>query len=193
VAATFARRIGTALRPIRPGARGLASYRPGLVHAPGVIVVDSPAFGHGGDIPARFTADGLGLWPPLRWTGAPPDAESLVLLVEDADVPFFRPLTHAILHSIPPDATELPEGAIPRRMREPNADGSAAGRNGFGAAGWLPPSPVPGHGPHRYAFQLFALSGRPAFAWPPSRGRLLRVIAPMVIAKGALIGRCERV
>lgn len=192
MAHSLAHRIGAALRPIRPGARGLATRRPAFDGAPAVITLDSPAFGHGGEIPARFTADGEGVSPPLTWRGLPDGAEFLALLVEDADVPFVRPLTHAILHSIPSSAAGLAEGAIPRRQHEPNPDGSAPGRNGIGVVGWLPPSPPPGHGAHRYAFQLFALSGHPRFDWPPGRGYLLRTIAPMVLAKGVLIGRYER-
>ena len=56
----------------------------------------------------------------------------------------------------------------------------------------LAPSPPPGHGPHRYAFQVFALGVRPVFAYPPGRSKLLSVIRPHLLAQGRLIGTYER-
>src|ERR1700744_5555259 len=47
----------------------------------------SPAFGHGGEIPTKYTADGQDVSPPLEWTGVPPRAESLALIVDDPDAP----------------------------------------------------------------------------------------------------------
>ena len=58
--------------------------------------------------------------------------------------------------------------------------------------GWLAPSPVPGHGPHRYAFQLFAADAIPAFQHPPSRGQLIRALRPHLLAAARLIGVYQR-
>ncbi|MDP9096084.1 MAG: YbhB/YbcL family Raf kinase inhibitor-like protein, partial [Pseudomonadota bacterium] len=56
------------------------------------------------------------------------------------------------------------------------------------AAGWTPPAPPPGHGPHRYAFQVFALDDRPLFRHPPHRGRLMRAIREHILAQGCIVG-----
>lgn len=188
----FAHMVGRMLRPFRPGPRAFASRRPDFAARPASIVLDSPVFEDNGPIPDRYTAYGEGLSPPLAWRDLPPATASLVLLVEDADAPFPWPLVHAILVGIPPSLSRLAEGAIPPVQRGPAADGWLAGRNSVGRSGWLQIMPPPGHGPHRYGFQLFALDAAPAFAWPPGREFMLKTIAPHVIGRGELIGLYRR-
>lgn len=185
------RSLGEALRPVRPGVAMLSSgkFSGFLGHA---ITVSSPAFTDGQPMPVRFTQDGENLSPPLRWEGLPAQTQSTVLLVEDADIPLLRPLVHLIVHSIPPDKTEFAEGEIPLRLTGAASDGWSCGRNALGRPGWTAPTPPPGHGPHRYAFQVFALDARPRFAYPPGRAMLLRTIRPHLLAQGRLIGTYER-
>lgn len=185
------RPVGHALRPVRPGPMMLATSRwSGFLGY--ALRVSSPAFADGGPLPVRFTNDGDARFPPLVWEGLPPQTVSVALLVEDADVPSFRPLVHCIVHGIPPRVTELAEGAVPHRLRGMSPEGWACGRNALARPGWLAPSPPPGHGPHRYAFQVFALGARPVFDHPPGRSRLLSAIRPHVLAQGRLIGTYER-
>ncbi len=179
--------IGQALRPVRPGLRAVAST--GLSSAP--LGLTSPAFADGQPMPRRFTADGEGLSPPLAWLGLPAATRSLAVLVEDADAPFPRPLVHLVLHGLAPDIEGLEEGAVPLRRRVPDPR-FEVGYNSFYRCGWLPPSPVPGHGPHRYVFQLFALRAAPGFSRIPGRPALLRAIAPLLLAQGQIIGTYER-
>lgn len=186
------RTIGHALRNVRPGPMLLATGR--LSGSLGYALrVSSPAFGDGQPMPVRFTQDGDSVFPPLRWEGLPPQTLSTVLLVEDADIPNFRPLVHLIVHSIPPDVTELDEGEVPLRLRGQSPRGYACGRNALGRPGWTAPTPPPGHGPHRYAFQVFALDARPGFPYPPGRALLMRTIRSHIIAQGRMIGTYERV
>ncbi len=185
------RSLGEALRPVRPGVAMLSSSKfSGFLGF--AITVSSPAFADGQPIPVRFTQDGENLSPPLRWEGLPAPTQSVVLLVEDADIPLLRPLVHLIVHSIPPDRTEFAEGEIPLRVTGTGPGGWACGRNALGRPGWMAPSPPPGHGPHRYAFQIFALDARPHFNYPPGRAMLLRTIRPHLLAQGRLIGTYER-
>lgn len=179
--------IGSALRPLRPGVDALASSRLERF-LPLSIKVTSPAFGESDPIPSVFTADGAGRFPGVFWDGLPPQTVSVALLVEDADIPFFRPVTHLIVHSILPDLGGLEPGSVKARQRGRTKAGWACGRNFLGATGWTPPSPPPGHGPHRYAFQVFALGERPDFLHPPGRAALLREIRPHLLAQGRLIG-----
>src|SRR5437879_1933417 len=43
----------------------------------------STAFPPGGEIPAKYTCEGQDVSPPLAWTGVPPNAKSLVLIIDD--------------------------------------------------------------------------------------------------------------
>ena len=184
--------IGALLRPIRPGVDALASSRLAQ-DVEASLTVTSPVFKEGDAIPRVFTADGEGRFPGVFWAGLPPQTQSVVLFVQDADIPFFRPVTHAIVHSIDPALGGLEPGSVPTRLRGRSAAGWACGRNFLGATGWTPPSPPPGHGGHRYAFQVFALSNRPAFPYPPGRAGLMRLIRPHMVAQGRLIGTYKRV
>ena len=75
-------------------------------------------------------------------------------MVEDADSPTPNPLVHAIVVNLPPGDTRLVEAALPSQGNE-GQDTVHAGRNSGLQAAWLPPDPPPGHGVHRYAFQLY--------------------------------------
>jgi Raf kinase inhibitor-like YbhB/YbcL family protein len=69
----------------------------------------SPAFSDAQRIPRRFTCDGEDLSVPLRWSDAPADTRSFVLLCEDPDAPS-GVWHHWAVYDIPPDQTELAEG-----------------------------------------------------------------------------------
>jgi hypothetical protein len=148
------------------------------------------AFANGGRLPERFTADGEGISPPLFWTGVPEGTERLVLIVEDPDAPTPSPLVHAVVWGLPHDG-ELKEGAI-RADGARRGDGSDVGRNSYFGEGWLPPDPPTGHGPHHYAFQLFAIGPGPDVRGNPGRGDIVKAMAGRVLAAGVLTGIYSR-
>ncbi len=178
--------IGRSLRTVRPGLGRVAGARFGEPS----FALGSVAFDDGAAMPVRFTADGAGLSPPLHWSGLPPGTAALALLVEDADPPLPRPLVHMVLYALPPTLNGLAEGAVP--LRHAQSRMFAAGRNSFGRRGWLPPSPVPGHGLHRYVFQLFALSAPFAPRRVPGRGAVMLAVRRSRLGMGRLIGTYER-
>jgi Raf kinase inhibitor-like YbhB/YbcL family protein len=184
--------LGNALRNVRAGADKLCIVQPELGGSFGTIDLSSPAFADGGALPPRFTADGEGMSPPLVWTDVPEGTTSLALIVEDPDAPSPQPLVHAIVWNIPPSERRLAEGAI-RADGAGGPDGRDVGRNSYFAEGWLPPDPPTGHGPHRYAFQLFALSGAAGDpGTTPGRGALVQAMAGRVLAAGLLTGTYSR-
>ncbi len=184
--------IGHALRNQRAGLDSIAFNLIDLRQGTAALQVRSLAFADHAPIPVPYTADGEGLSPPLQWSGVPAGAVSLALIVEDADAPTPRPLVHAIVVDLPPGDGALPEGALD----SDDHAGSGAlrvGRNSYLQTGWIAPDPPPGHGPHRYAFQLFALAEGPAFASDtPGREALLDALRARAIASGCLIGTYER-
>ena len=182
--------VGRALRSIRPGTEALVSQDDAFADVPDIIAITSTAFAADGAIPPRYTEDGDKISPPLEWIGVPPEAQALVLLVEDADSPTFRPLVHAILGDLPPRDGVLAEGELPSSGS--GGERFGMGRNSFLSHGWLPPDPPRGHGPHRYAFQMFALDEVPSFAKAPGRSALVAALRGHVIARGVLTGTYSR-
>lgn len=111
----------------------------------------SPAFRNNGAIPSDYTRDGDNTSPPLRWSDAPEEAKSFMLVVED-QAPPTGALRHWVVHSLGPEQRELRVGA--------GSGGSSAGRQGvndFGEVGYDGPEPPPGGGVHNYHFRLLAL------------------------------------
>ncbi|MFN2590888.1 MAG: YbhB/YbcL family Raf kinase inhibitor-like protein, partial [Actinomycetota bacterium] len=110
--------------------------------------VTSPAFSDGGTIPTRFTCDGPGISPPLRWAESKP-AEEFVLVVTDPDAPGGT-FVHWTAYAIGQNADSIGEGQGPA--------GAKQGQNDFGTAGYGAPCPPPGDDAHRYVFTVYALS-----------------------------------
>jgi Raf kinase inhibitor-like YbhB/YbcL family protein len=174
-------KLGHLIRPLRAGDKGLALNR---VHAPHTIELTSDSFTDRSDMPQRFTADGDGVEPGLSWRNLPDATAELLLVVQDPDAPLPFPIVHAIVTGIAPNAPGLPQGAWERF--------GAHGPNTFLQRGFLPPAPVPGHGPHHYVFQLFALDRRTRFDAPPHLSSVIKAIAGHVLACGVLVGQYER-
>ena len=181
--------IGHALRGQRAGLDKIAFQAIDLRAGMAQIAVTSLAFVDHAPIPERYTADGAGVSPPLQWSGVPDGAQSLVVIVEDADAPTPQPLVHAIAVDLAGEDGALGEGALPSSNHEGN--GVRTGRNSMLQAAWLPPDPPPGHGVHRYAFQVFALAGG-EFDGTPGRDAVLDAISEHGLASGCLIGTYER-
>jgi Raf kinase inhibitor-like YbhB/YbcL family protein len=178
--------IGRALRRVRPGMNRIAANQEKLGGSNESLILESPAFAKDTQLPVRFTADGEGVSPPLRWSQLPEAAVSLALLVEDADSPTPAPLVHAIVVNLT-RAGELAEGAMVARD-----NGPLIGKNSFMKPGWLPPDPPRGHGIHRYAFQLFALDKVLPLADHPGRNALLEAMRGHILARGVMIATYNR-
>jgi Raf kinase inhibitor-like YbhB/YbcL family protein len=171
--------LGRKLRSWRAGDEFRVAEDIRFSQVPRTIDLRSPAFAYGEPIPASSAS------PPLAWSGVPPAAQMLVLVVEDVDAPLLRPLTHAIAYAIDPATTSLDEGAL-------GGTHVTMGYNGAGRRDYVAPAPLAGHGAHRYVFTLLAVDYVPRFDQPPTRGRLLDAIAGHVAALGELIGSLER-
>jgi hypothetical protein len=182
--------VGHALRDQRAGLDQVAFNRLSLRGGQGAIEVSSLAFVDHGPLPRLYTADGEGESPPLQWSGVPSSATSVVLIVEDADSPTPHPLVHAIAVGLPAADGSLRQGALDSDAAAPAP--ARLGRNSYLQHGWLAPDPPPGHGPHRYAFQVFALAGDVPLPETPGRDALMDVLARSVIASGMAIATYER-
>lgn len=188
------RQLGKTLRGVRPGLEAVVSHRAPATALPNVIDLRSTGFEDDDRLPARFTRDGDGLSPALTWKRAPVSAACYALLVEDPDAPWVSPIVHALVVDIPPSVRSLAEGSLPhfRDCAQPVDPSLKMGRNSFGAATWLPPAPIRGHGIHRYVFQIFAFSKVVGFRGRPTRRDLVDALGRWGCARGSLVGRYER-
>jgi Raf kinase inhibitor-like YbhB/YbcL family protein len=178
--------VGHALRGVRAGLEKIVSESEAFAAVPQVIVLESAAFEHGDAMPARYTADGAKISPPLAWSGPLADAQAFALVVEDPDAPAAEPLVHLLAWNLPPTLRQLSEG----QFRSPHHEGldDNVGRNSFLSTGWLPPDPPPGHGAHRYVFQIFALDQKLDLDGHPGRKAVVEAMTGHVLAKGLLVG-----
>jgi phosphatidylethanolamine-binding protein (PEBP) family uncharacterized protein len=191
--------LGTLLKNRRSGDSHSAWNLPNL-QGPEGLSVTSRHFGEGQPIPPDHAGKRIGgknLSPDLTWSPPPPETTDLVLVVEDLDVPMTKPAVHCLVVIDPSrldSANHLPPGALSARAP---AAGVRVLRSTIGR-GYHGPEPIKGHGPHRYTFQVFALS-RPVSSTVDGavldRARprvLLSSITAPVTARGRLTGIYER-
>lgn len=182
--------LGRALRTRRPEPSwGLASAPQLQATAP--LAVTSTAFADGAEIPGRNcgTLIGPNVSPPLAWGALPAGTETLLLILDDIDVPMAVPGIHMIA-AFSPSVGALAEGALVA-----GASGisylprSFGGRPaGPGAVGYYGPRPLPGHGPHRYGFHLVALDVPLDLTAVADQAVLLAAVDGHVLAAGTLWG-----
>ncbi len=169
----------------KPG-RDAPARREGTVHAAGAepprssdgtFRLSSPVVEDMGELPARFTGQGLGISPPLVWTGAPKNTAAFALIMDHID-PEGQPKWYWILHGIPGSCTSL---------KEDSGDVGKPGTGFRGRIGYEPPMSK-GPGARTYVITLFALSAPLAPGLPESvdRDALLAAIKGRVLASSSL-------
>lgn len=109
--------------------------------------MSSPAFQPGGALPRRYTCDGAGLSPPLRWHHMPAGSVELLLLAIDLDGGHTGAVQWAV-GGLPPSSPGIAAGSLPA--------GAVVGRNSAGEARWGGICGASGR-LHHIAFLLYAL------------------------------------
>lgn len=147
--------------------------------------LSSGNFGDSELLPAKYTCDGNDINPSLQISGVPEQAKSLVLIMEDPDVPTSirsdRMWDHWIVFNIPPDIEQIEEGTEP------------LGIHGLGTSGNLKyHGPCPPSGEHRYFFKLYALDTMLALGEGASKQEVERAMEGHVIDRAELVGKYRR-
>lgn len=145
----------------------------------------SPAFQNGEVIPAKYTCDGPNISPPLSIKDVPAAAKSLVLIMEDPDVP--RHLrkdgmwNHWLIFNIPPTTQEIKENEEP------------VGTHGLGTSNNLTYyGPCPPDREHRYFFKLYALDTKLMLPEKSTKTEIEHAMQKHVLAQTELIGHYAR-
>jgi Raf kinase inhibitor-like YbhB/YbcL family protein len=151
------------------------------------VALTSDAFADASSIPTEYTCEGQDISPPLRWSGAPVEAQAFVLLVDDPDAPGGT-FAHWLIYDLQPSTTELPAG-IPVDAVLP--DGGKQGKNDFGKIGYGGPCPPKGS-EHRYRFRIFALDAPLNLDSGKSKGDVEHAMQGHILGGGELTGRFKR-
>ena len=144
--------------------------------------LSSSAFKNKEPIPEKYTCEGKEINPPLSWTDVPPKTASLVLIMDDPDVPSYirkdQMWVHWVIYNIPPTVTEILENAS-----------SLPGVLGKGTEGKMAyQGPCPPDREHRYFFKLYALDALLKLPPGATKKEVEQKMARHVIAKSELIG-----
>src|SRR5262245_33130837 len=146
------------------------------------LQISSTAFSANGLIPSKYTCDGEGVNPPLTFASIPSKAQSLVLIVDDPDVPKnlvpSGVFDHWLIWDLPTDSKGFAEGT------------GKGGLNGTGQQGYM--GPCPPDREHRYFFKLYALDTKLTSAKISNKMDLETAMQGHIIEKAELIGRYER-
>ena len=152
----------------------------------------STAFEHNGMMPTKYTCDGdRELSPPLSISGVPETAKSLVLIMDDPDIPEVFKKSHGIsafdhwtLFNISPETRGIPEGGTV----------GTPGATTRGELKYVGPCPPPEYEPstHRYFFRLYALSAPLDLPAGATKEQVLDALAPVTLEETELIGRYSR-
>ena len=156
----------------------------GQVAAPDVpdsVRVTSPAFSDGDRLPTRFTCDGEGAVPPLRWSGGPEDPAAWAVVVDDPDAPGGT-FVHWVVLDLPPQVQALTGGTVPDPAVEPP--------NSSGDPGYTPACPPEGR--HRYRFAVYALSRPTGLTADAGLEEALTAVSSRSVARGRLVATYER-
>ena len=152
------------------------------------LKLTSIVFAHSGEIPSKYTCEGQDISPPLAWSGVPPNAKSLTLIVDDPDAP--DPASpkmtwvHWVLYNIPTSVSSLPEAT-----KQPPA-GTLLGLNDWKRTGYGGPCPPIGR--HRYFHKLYALDMVLPDLDRPSKAVLEAQMKGHVIAQAELVGTYQK-
>ena len=154
------------------------------------LTLRSDAFDDGGAIPARYTCSGQDISPPLRWSGVPANARSLVLIVDDPDAPDPKApkmtWVHWLVYNIPPQTTAFGADAATAGLPA----GAHQGRNDWGRSGYGGPCPPIGR--HRYFHKLYALDTELDGLNTPTKSKLEAAMQGHIIAQATLVGTFEK-
>lgn len=154
------------------------------------LTLQSAAFTHQGDIPAKYTCEGQDISPSLHWSGIPENAKSLVLIVDDPDAPDPQApkmtYVHWVLYNIPPTSQGLEEGMSANKLPAGTLEGINDWKNsGYGG-------PCPPIGTHRYYFKLYALDTVLPELTPGTKAQVTAGMANHIVAEASLMGTYQK-
>ena len=144
------------------------------------------AFKEGGIIPSTYTCEGKNVNPPLVISDVPSGTKSLVLIMDDPDVPHTIRADgvwdHWLLFNIPPHTTTIDENSTPAECVEGK---TTYGQTHYGG-------PCPPDREHRYFFKLYALDSLLPLKVGASKKEIEKAMQKHILAECKLMGKYEK-
>lgn len=148
--------------------------------------ISSSAFENGGNISSIYTCDGEDINPPLEFHDVPPETQSLVLILDDPDVPTFVRKDHMWVHWVVYD--------MPSETRTIKENSKPPGIQGTGTGGKPHyQGPCPPDREHRYFFKLYALKSVLKLKPGASKEQVEAAMKGQILQKAELMGRYARI
>lgn len=148
--------------------------------------LSSPVFENNGLIPSSHTCDGGDISPPLAISDVPESAKSLVLIMDDPDVPKSLRADgmwdHWLVFNIPPDTDEVAKGGEPAGIHSKGTSGN------YDYHGPCPPDRE-----HRYFFKLYALDIMLDLKEGANKKEIEQAMEGHIIEQATLMGKYKRV
>jgi Raf kinase inhibitor-like YbhB/YbcL family protein len=138
------------------------------------LTLSSPAFANQEAIPAKYTAQGENVNPPLNIAGIPEGTKSIVITVNDPILPNIFAWSHWVAWNLPPT----------QNITE-NTSAGVQGRNSWSRNGYGGPDPM---GERSYIFTVYALDDTLNLDADSGQNAVYRAMDSHVLAKGQLIG-----
>jgi len=155
---------------------------PTLEPAPALpMVLRSPDFEAGGEIPPVHTCDGENTSPELAWENVPQGTAALALVFDDPDAGHW---VHWVAYDLPAELGGLPAG-----LRSELPAGGRLGSNTWGKREYGGPCPPTGR--HRYVFTLYALDSELGLPPGATAEDLAAAAEGHILAKAELAGTYE--
>lgn len=153
---------------------------PGTENARGEnMKITSPEFKNNSFIPKKYSGEGQDINPPLSIEGVPPQAKSLVLIVDDPDAPRGT-WVHWVVFDIPV-ISKIEEGSVPGKQGITDS-----GNNDYGG-------PYPPSGTHRYFFKAYALDiPSIGLAESATKAQVEKAMQGHILDKAELVGLYKR-
>jgi len=146
----------------------------------------SDAFKSGELIPRKYTCQGIDINPPLKIEHIPKEAKTLVLILDDPDVPESvradRMWVHWVVYNIDPKTTHIPE-AVPSL--------GTLGQNTGGMNRYM--GPCPPDREHRYFFKIYALDTHLELKEGATKQEVLEAMEGHILDQTELMGRYDKV
>jgi Raf kinase inhibitor-like YbhB/YbcL family protein len=143
------------------------------------LVITSPSFHRMEHIPVKYTCQGENINPFINWSNLPEHCESIVLIMDDSDVPNGG-FTHWIMWNIDPD-----------QAIDENSHPGVEGKNSTGTIGYTGPCPPTGE--HHYHFKIFALDIELDLPAGSDRNSLEDAMHGHVMAWGEVVGLYQKI